>query len=147
MFAQPFVQAQTKENIMAPRHRPLWGEFTGHKGPVTLKMFPFDDVAMAWQVWNYSKTTFASTANYDGKIAIEKHRNEYPTISQIDVCSKHHVVKVTSDRQLFITKHCYQSHTTWRCRKPWWRHQMGTFSALLAICAANQSGGIFERAC
>ena len=26
MFAQPFVQAQIKENIKAPRHWPLWGE-------------------------------------------------------------------------------------------------------------------------
>ena len=41
-----------KENINAPLHWPLWGEFTGdrmnspHKGPVTWKMFPFDDVIM-----------------------------------------------------------------------------------------------------
>ena len=25
----PFVQAQIKDNIKAPRHWPLWGEFTG----------------------------------------------------------------------------------------------------------------------
>ena len=32
----------------APRHWPLWGESTGDpdKGPVTQKMFPFDDVIM-----------------------------------------------------------------------------------------------------
>ena len=30
-FAQPFVQAQIKENIKAPRHWPLWGEFTGDR--------------------------------------------------------------------------------------------------------------------
>ena len=45
-------QAQIKENIKAPRHWPLCGEFTGgrrippHKWPVTRKMFPFDDVIM-----------------------------------------------------------------------------------------------------
>ena len=40
-------------NIKAPRHWPLWGESTGdrhvnspHNGPVTRKMFPFDDVIM-----------------------------------------------------------------------------------------------------
>ena len=27
LFTQPFVQAQTKENIKAPRHWPLWREF------------------------------------------------------------------------------------------------------------------------
>ena len=31
LFAQPFVQAQIKENIKAPRHRHLWGESTGDR--------------------------------------------------------------------------------------------------------------------
>ena len=30
-FAEPFVQAQIQENIKAPRHWPLWGEFTGDR--------------------------------------------------------------------------------------------------------------------
>ena len=51
LFAQPFIQAQIKENIKAPCHWPLCGEFTGtgefpHKWPVTRKMFPFDDITM-----------------------------------------------------------------------------------------------------
>ena len=29
LFTQPFIQAQIKENTKAPRHWPLWGEFTG----------------------------------------------------------------------------------------------------------------------
>ena len=29
LFTQLFIQAQIKENIKAPRHWPLWGEFTG----------------------------------------------------------------------------------------------------------------------
>ena len=47
-----FFQAQIKQNIKAPRHWPLWGEFTGHrwilrtKGQWHGKMFPFDDVIM-----------------------------------------------------------------------------------------------------
>ena len=28
IFTQPFIQAQIKENIKAPHHWPLWGEFT-----------------------------------------------------------------------------------------------------------------------
>ena len=51
-------KAQIKENSKASRHWPLCGEFTGergihrwpvnspHKGPLTRKMFPFDDVIM-----------------------------------------------------------------------------------------------------
>ena len=50
LFTQPFIQAQIKENIKATRHCPLCGEFTGDlwippdKGPITRKMFPFDDI-------------------------------------------------------------------------------------------------------
>ena len=29
LFTQPFIQAQIKENIKAPRHLSLCGEFTG----------------------------------------------------------------------------------------------------------------------
>ena len=31
LFAEPFIQAQIKENIKTPRHRPLWGECTGDR--------------------------------------------------------------------------------------------------------------------
>ena len=30
-IVQPFVQAKIKECIKAPRHWPLWGEFTGDR--------------------------------------------------------------------------------------------------------------------
>ena len=52
LFTQPFIQAQFKENIKAPRHLPLWGEIyqwpvtSLHKSPVTRKMFLFGDVIM-----------------------------------------------------------------------------------------------------
>ena len=44
LSAQPFVQAQIKENIKAPSHLLLWAKSNGdspHKGPVTRKTFPF----------------------------------------------------------------------------------------------------------
>ena len=31
LFTQPFIQVQIKENITAPRHWPLCGEFTGNR--------------------------------------------------------------------------------------------------------------------
>ena len=54
LFSQLFIQAQIKENIKAPRHWLLCGEFTGdlwpvnssHKWPITRKMFPFDGIIM-----------------------------------------------------------------------------------------------------
>ena len=51
LFTRPFIQAEIKENIKAPRHWRLCGEFTGDRWiPLTKgqlrKMFPFDDVIM-----------------------------------------------------------------------------------------------------
>ena len=53
MFTQSFIQTQIKENIKAPRrvvglcagNSPLSLAFP-HKGPVTRKMFPFDDATV-----------------------------------------------------------------------------------------------------
>ena len=51
LFTQPFIQVQIKENIKAQRHWPCAGNLPvsdecPHKGPVTRKMLPFDDVIM-----------------------------------------------------------------------------------------------------
>ena len=52
MTSQSSIQAQIKENIKAPGHWPLCGGIhrgpvnSPQKGPVTQKMFPFDDVIM-----------------------------------------------------------------------------------------------------
>ena len=50
LFTQPFIQAQMEENIKALRHFVSgihrWLVNSPHKGPVTWKMFPFDDVIM-----------------------------------------------------------------------------------------------------
>ena len=49
LFAQSSAQVHIKENTKATRYLPLWGESNCdgeslHKGPVTRKMFPIDDV-------------------------------------------------------------------------------------------------------
>ena len=45
-------RCSSKENIKVPRHSPLWaGIYSPHKGPVTGKMFPFDDVIMFIEVY------------------------------------------------------------------------------------------------
>ena len=52
LFDQPFIQAQIKEDIKGNRHWPFvrgihpWPVNSPLKGPVTRKMFPFDDVFM-----------------------------------------------------------------------------------------------------
>ena len=59
-----FIQAQIKENIKAPRHLPLCGEFTGDRWiPLTKGsneiFFPFDDVIMKTVTWTISNRQHA----------------------------------------------------------------------------------------
>ena len=55
MFAQPFIQAQIKENIKDPHHWPLWrnspvtGEFPSQRAN-NVRMFQFDNVIMSWKI-------------------------------------------------------------------------------------------------
>ena len=50
VYSTVYSGTYIKENIKAPRHWPLWGEFTGGrwilrtKGQQREKKFPFDDV-------------------------------------------------------------------------------------------------------
>ena len=54
LFTQSFIRTQIKENIKAPRHWPLCGEFTGigefpAQWASNAEMFLFDDVIMCTQ--------------------------------------------------------------------------------------------------
>ena len=64
LFTQPCVQAQIKENIKAPRHWPLSAVKSPHKGPLTRKMLPLDDVIMMLSIshalWLPHKAPFCS---------------------------------------------------------------------------------------
>ena len=65
MFTQPFIRAQIKENIKAPRHWPLCGEFTGDRliprtnGQLRRKCFHLMTSSwvlkfIAWYLWHES---------------------------------------------------------------------------------------------
>ena len=62
-FTQPFVQAQIKNNIKAPPHWPLWGEYTGGrwnpltKGQQRRKCF---HLMTSWIENHWSKILFKS---------------------------------------------------------------------------------------
>ena len=53
VFAQPFVQVQIAENIKAPRHWPLWGEFTA-RGDVIFVIWTTDGTCVLVVWWNWS---------------------------------------------------------------------------------------------
>ena len=48
LFTQPFIQAQIEENIKAPRHWPLWREFTGDRWIPTQKASNAGNVSISW---------------------------------------------------------------------------------------------------
>ena len=66
VFTQLFIQAQIAELIKAPRQWPLRGEIhrwpviSPHKGPVTRKVFPFDDVIMGYHSLNAPGSQYSS---------------------------------------------------------------------------------------
>ena len=49
LYTQPFVQAQIKENIKAPRHWPLWGEFTGDWWIPCTRASNAENVSTSWR--------------------------------------------------------------------------------------------------
>ena len=62
----------------------------------------------------------------------------------VSISWRHHG---TETNQIWSTRNCskygyywYDNQSRWlpnQCGLPWWRHQMETFSALLALCAGN----------
>ena len=53
LFTQPFIQAQINENIKAPRHWPLWGEFTGDRWIAAQIASNAENVSIWWRHQEY----------------------------------------------------------------------------------------------
>ena len=113
-------KAQIKEHIKAQRHWPLWGDspVTGeipHIGPVTRKMFPFDDVIMYISYGECSSVQLPDTplrTNYDRGNTLLRRRSQW---------------------KIYLATYMSPGlNQQLRCSsldEPWWRHQMETFSA------------------
>ena len=123
LFAQPFVHAQIKENIKAPRYWPLWGESTADrwipltKDQLSGKSFPFDDVIMQDLLVSYTRACETSTGCL---------RSIYPSLGMRQLFWWRHNGPVTSQLidpikwpnyplQL-IGIYVYKTHTT---KNPW----------------------------
>ena len=63
LFTQPFVEAQIKENIKAPRHWPLWGESIGHCEFPTQRASHAENVSIWWRHHGRSYSQQACTVN------------------------------------------------------------------------------------
>ena len=107
MSAMAFVHVQIKENIKVSRHWPLWREFTGDR------WIPRSaEYVSIW--WRHHALTVGNHKE------IRKKHKPYTYLFGSSVRD------VTSRNLKFL-----------RNPTPWWRHQMETFSALLALCAGN----------
>ena len=74
LFTQPFIQAQIKESVNAPRHWPLCGEFTGEIPPQ--RASNAQNVSI-W--WRHHVMTGTLTWHHD----INKHHVDLGTVSAI----------------------------------------------------------------
>ena len=117
-----FIQAQIKENIKAPRHWPLCGN-----SPVTGEFLAqmacnAENVSIWWR-------------HHDASNFIEESSLHMYTIACLTFSEMHWRAAVASSCVPYLIARLYIG--TDCSLTAWWRHQMETFSALLAICAEN----------
>ena len=65
LFTQSFIQAQIKENIKAPRHWPLCGEFIGDQWIPTQMASNAENVSIWWRHHIIGKMPFYGDLKFD----------------------------------------------------------------------------------
>ena len=63
LFAWPFVAAEIKENIEAPRHWPLWGESNGHRWIPLKRASNVENVSIWWRHYETNAVLFYRWVN------------------------------------------------------------------------------------
>ena len=125
LFAQPFVQAQIKENIKTPRHWPCEG--------MPQRASNAENVSIWWRhhviavcvcqdfpaVWTQLEIP-TRKAFWWIRLSTGSFINETKTWIVCCETLQMHIGRFANE-----------------CLISWWRHQMETFSALLALCAGN----------
>ena len=129
LFAQPFVQAKIRRKHKAPRRWPLWGDSTGdlwiplmdssYRGPVTRKMFPFDDIILLC-VFTLGTETFSGYVRYRNEQCHLSHDRELifvtsvknvPKCLTLSTLGTHLVVFMSV---IVHASHWYQAHNIMR---------------------------------
>ena len=70
LFAQPFIRPQIKENIKAPHHRPLCGEFIGETGELPAKKAVNAENVSIW--WRRHGGKWTAKCNWRSSISLFK---------------------------------------------------------------------------
>ena len=94
-----------------------WPVNSPHKGPVARKIFPFDDVIISWMKFLFGDVFIRNLQRWCTATSAQ-----YAQATE-NVLSTH----LKHDR----------TRTVYMVNNAWWRHQIETFSALLALCAGN----------
>ena len=140
MFTQSFIQTQIKENIKAPRHWPLCGEFTG-TGEIPAQRASYAENVSIW--WRHHVLISAMgpwrLVNWIQYFIIEfslPHCIIFCAVTSREICQSYLRIPENVGQYRFSRWYDYWSGYT---LTSWWLHQMESFSALLAICAGNSS--------
>ena len=116
---------------------PLWGEFTGHrriprKRPMTRSFDVFFDLRLHKRLNKQSRHWWSETSS----CSLWRNCNVIASNSQEIRITMRDILSTSMNFKVGSCIHCGPYH---KCLTliTWWRHQMETFSALLAICAGN----------
>ena len=92
LFAQLLVQAQIKENIKAPRHWPLWGEFTANRRNPHTRPVAWKNVSILRR--HYENSAFLSLLNGNSPVlsGLHSHTASYPGKLFHIIASRHHAI-------------------------------------------------------
>ena len=102
-----------------------------HKWPVTRKMFPFDDVIMKSNNWSHGDISRCFVVF--SKLIVKT----FDKYLQLIGTNLNLGLSVIEAYALFIRRFPYPFYNCSLKTISWWRHQMETFSALLALCMGN----------
>ena len=128
LFAEPFGQAQINENINAPCHWPLWGGMhqwpldSPQKGPVTRKMFPFNDVIMK-QEWQHQHSPL---------------RALWISLTINQRCRKYfHVMTLSHGNCAYLKGQSKTLHVSWQyyLSRSWWCIHISCIQLWHILCA------------
>ena len=99
-----------------------------HKWPVTRKMFPFDDVIMIRDLLCFVVVWFVLNLTISFRVTSLVLGQTYDCPSGSEAALKN-----------------MGKWITWIRNEPWWRHQMETFSALVALYAGTHRSPVKSR--
>ena len=149
MFVQRFTTITITGNIKAPHHWPFvrrihwWPMDSPHKGPVIRYSIPPKQYLMGYCLnlchWFYFLLfcLIHIICHFSRSMLKNIHILHWHWGNHVTVTRFRHTTHFYSVWPLSLSSRIYTGRERRWPRWTWWRHQMKTFSALLALCAGN----------